>query len=96
MKKLFSLFFLFSFWGGLIVAGVCLYYSLLDWQKLQPADAVLRSLSVNSPQNQVIIAEARQNVHRINIFAQGVWFLLGLIWATLGAIGWLRVGGEQK
>lgn len=33
------------------------------------------------------VAEARQNIHRINLFADVVWALLGLILSALGTIG---------
>lgn len=71
---------------GVIVFG---YYALVDWDALQAAyvnfsEVVQRSAGMEA----IVVAEAQQNIHRINLFADGVWTLLS---AILAAIGWLGV-----
>jgi hypothetical protein len=73
---------------GIAVVVICVYYALQDWavlkasytqyEKLVLAGADLRAL---------FVAEARQNVFRINLFAEGVWALLGAILAAIGIHG---------
>src|SRR5690349_5067468 len=39
---------------------------------------------------ELFIAEAHQNIHRVNLFADGVWVLLGAIPAAIRLVGlWL-------
>jgi len=74
----------------LVVPGVagfvfCLYYALLDWAALQKAYTQFeRIASTSRDQSTLFIAEAKQNIHRINLFADVVWALLC---AVIGAIG---------
>lgn len=70
---------------GLI--GVCVfgYYAFVDWATLQVAYAHYEQVAGKSPElRAVFVAEAQQNIHRLNLFADGVWTLLS---AILGAIG---------
>lgn len=67
---------------GVVVFG---YYALADWSALQAAYRHYAQVAVNSPDlRAVFVAEAQQNIHRINLFADGVWALLS---ALLGAVG---------
>jgi hypothetical protein len=68
-------------------AGVCIfgYYALIDWDALQLAYLNFSNLAGSSPDlTALFAAEAQQNIHRINLFADGVWVLQS---AILGAIG---------
>jgi hypothetical protein len=70
---------------GLLTALVSGYYLLHDWSALQAAFARFEQLASRpSSLNALFVAEARQNVHRLNCVAEGVGLLLG---ATLAAIG---------
>jgi uncharacterized membrane protein (Fun14 family) len=69
------------------VTGVAIfgYYALQDWGKLLIDYQAYKLVAQSSTDLAVIIkAEAAQNIHRINLFADGVWTLLS---AILGAIG---------
>jgi predicted PurR-regulated permease PerM len=72
--------------SGLIFCAVCTYYSLLDWRELQRAYAAFAA-SQNADLKTVFVAEARQNIHRINLFADVVWALLSAILAVISAVG---------
>ncbi len=73
--------------GGLCFA-ICMYYALVDWDLLQRAYANFAKLTeTSSDLPQLFIAEARQNIHRINLFADGVWALLGAVVAAIGIHG---------
>src|SRR5687767_9506506 len=77
----------------LVVPGVggfifCIYYALLDWAALQKAYAnFARVAAGNSEQSTLFVAEARQNIHRINVFADVVWALLCAVLAAIGIHG---------
>ncbi len=68
--------------AGVVVFG---YYALVDWSALQMAYAHFEQVAGrSSDMRTVFVAEAEQNIHRLNLFADGVWALLS---AILGAIG---------
>jgi hypothetical protein len=77
----------------LILPGVfcflfCMHYGLQDWDKLQAAYTNFDQIaSASTALNALFIAEARQNIHRINLFADGVWALLGALVAAIGFHG---------
>lgn len=74
---------------GCGIAAVAGYYALVDWNALQSAYGAFEHAAANHAEiRDLIVAEARQNIHRVNLFADGVWTLLGLILLTLGVIGW--------
>jgi hypothetical protein len=77
------------------LAGFCVFgwYALSDWHALQRAYvefeiAAHRSDDIRS----VLVAEARQNIHRVNLAVEGVWALLCAIVAAIGIHGlfWRR------
>lgn len=73
---------------GVFCFVVCMYYALIDWATLQKAYAHFeRVASGNSTINALFVAEARQNIHRINLFADVVWALLAAIVAAIGLHG---------
>jgi mannose-1-phosphate guanylyltransferase len=61
------------------------YGALQDWDQLQIDYKAYQQVAQSSVDLAVLMkAEAAQNIHRINLFADGVWVLLS---AILGAIG---------
>lgn len=77
----------------LVVPGVvgfcfCMYYAFIDWALLQKTYANFSHLaSTSSNMNTLFVAEAEQNIHRINLFAEVVWALLSAIIAAIGIRG---------
>jgi len=66
---------------------VCVYGSSLDWRELGRADAAFRAASVGADLRTLFASEARQNAHRVNLFADVVWALLCSVGSVLCAIG---------
>ena len=61
------------------------YYALIDWDTLQKAYSHFVNVTKSSANLETLfVAEAQQNIHRINLFADGVWAMLSVI---IGAIG---------
>ena len=70
---------------GVIVFG---YYSLIDWNALQQAYLNFSKVAQNSPTlTTLFTAEAQQNIHRLNLFAEGVWTLQSAIFTAIGLHG---------
>lgn len=74
--------------AGVVVFG---YYALVDWAALDAAyqdyDSVRQSTTDLSA---LFAANAQQMIHRINVFAGGVWTLLSAIVAAIGIHGITR------
>lgn len=70
---------------GVVIFGAS---SFKDWDALQKA---YREFEMVASQSQdlsaITIAEAKQNIHRINLFAEGVWTLLSAILTAIGVHG---------
>lgn len=63
---------------GITAALVSGYHLFLDWAALREGYARFEQLvRQGASLNTLFVAEARQNVHRINCFAEGVGVLLG-------------------
>ena len=77
----------------LIVPGTALaaafgWYAIKDWHQLQIDYRHYQSVAAGSADIRVLFAAyAAQAVHRTNLFAEGVWALLSVIWAGLGVHG---------
>jgi hypothetical protein len=83
-----SLLFLLLVAPGVFCFLFCMYYALQDWDALQKAYANFSRLSgISSNMTTLFVAEAEQNIHRINLFADVVWALLGAIVAAIGIHG---------
>ena len=74
---------------GVVIFGV---YAMIDWAALQ--DAYTRFATVSAQQQgrsavsaALFTAESVQNIHRLNLFAEGVWTLLSAILAGVGLLG---------
>ncbi len=77
----------------LVLPGVfcflyCMYFALQDWDALQRAYANFAQIAGTSNNLSILfVAEAKQNIHRINLFADVVWALLGANVAAIGIHG---------
>jgi hypothetical protein len=74
---------------GLAASSYCAYYTLIDWAALEVAHQRYASLakSQTSTLKDLAIAEAAENRHRINCFAEGVGVLLGGVIVAIGVHG---------
>lgn len=72
------------------------YWALIDYAALSQADAeLLRVINNGSDLRTVFIAESRQQIHRINLFAEGVWALQSGIFAAIGLHGVCTLSGNR-
>ncbi|WP_439344682.1 hypothetical protein [Vacuolonema iberomarrocanum] len=70
---------------GVLVFG---YFALIDWEALMRTYSAFETAAQTSTNMSVLFtAEAQQNIHRINLFAEGVWVLLSAIIAAIGIHG---------
>lgn len=72
------------------IAGVTIFglASLNDWVQLNLAySAFEKVISQSSRLEQIYTAQSIQNIHRINLFADGTWTLLSGILAAVGVQG---------
>jgi hypothetical protein len=80
--------------GGVMIFG---YYALIDWQSLQKAYGYFATVSQNKAALETLfVAEAQQNIHRINLFADGVWTLLSGVIAAIGIHGICTIPRKLK
>lgn len=72
--------------AGVAVFG---YWALVDWAELREAYPRLVTVAADreSSVKTIVVADAQQNIHRINVFAEGVWALLSAILAAIGLHG---------
>ena len=82
MRLFFQTFFVLA----LLWMAVCIYGASLDWRELQRAHAFFVSHQ-GADLKTVFIAESKQNIHRINLFADVVWALLSAILSVLCGLG---------
>ncbi len=74
------------------IAGVAIFghFALIDWEQLQVDYRVYEEVVQSTDDLPTLFkAEAAQNIHRINLFADGVWTLLSGILAAIGLHGWV-------
>ncbi|MBI3944963.1 MAG: hypothetical protein HY321_03525 [Armatimonadetes bacterium] len=73
---------------GAVVAVWSLLMFWRDWPLLQDAMAAYTlRVREGADLRALFVAEASQDVHRINVFCEGVWGLLGAILAGIGLHG---------
>lgn len=73
---------------GVFVFG---YFALQDWDQLQrDYDYFTALIEQSSTLEALFVAEAQQNVHRINLMADGIWTLLSAILSAIGLHGICR------
>jgi tellurite resistance protein TehA-like permease len=64
------------------------FYTLVDYDALQKAYQNYSAIVASSASmEKLFVAEAQQNIHRINVFADGVWTLQSAIIAAIGLHG---------
>jgi len=81
---------------GVVVVALCTQYACKDWPQLQAAYQHFRALAeANASLSAIIVAEAAQNAHRINLFAEGTGMLLGALLAGLGIHGLCTMAIEE-
>ena len=86
MSRLIPLFLIVALGSTGVV--VFFYYFLVDWAALDNAYVEFSAIAQNSPDlTALFAAEALQNIHRINVFAEGVWALQSAIFAAIGLHG---------
>jgi len=88
----------FAIVPGIVGAAVFGLYALVDWGALEFAYRHYETIAAtqrNAPavSAALFVAEADQNIHRINLFADGIWTLLSALLAALGLHG-LYLGGR--
>ncbi len=70
---------------GAILSG---YWGYADWIRLAEAERNFQQLVISKAnQRELFIAAHRENIHRLNVAAEGVWIGLGLITTGIGLIG---------
>ena len=73
---------------GLLAVAVCAYYLVGDWQMLDSAyPAFQRAAAAKVGLQDLFLAYARQDIHRVNCFTDGVGLLLGALIAAVGLHG---------
>ncbi|MBD2205896.1 hypothetical protein H6G33_27350 [Calothrix sp. FACHB-1219] len=74
---------------GLAVVGVSLYWFILDYAALGKAEIYIEQLARNkqASDRQLDYAYHRTLAHRINVFADGTWGLIGGLITGLGIHG---------
>lgn len=73
---------------GAVATTVFALFAWKDWVALQAAYQHFEEVVQSSPDTPLLfIAEAKQNIHRINLFAEGVWALLAAIYMAVGLTG---------
>jgi hypothetical protein len=79
---------IFAVLPGAATVIITAYFLAQDWRALTDAFAQFQRLARSSGDLETLfIAEAEQNAHRINCFAEGVGVLLGAILAAIGTHG---------
>jgi hypothetical protein len=70
---------------GALLSG---YWGYADWLRLSEAERNFQQLVVSKAnQRELFIAAHRENIHRLNVAAEGVWIGLGLITTGIGMMG---------
>jgi hypothetical protein len=81
---LFTLLIIPGFTGALLSG----YWGYADFVRLTETERNFQQLVVSKAnQRELFIAAHRENVHRLNVAAEGVWIGLGLIAVGVGIIG---------
>ena len=71
--------------AGVLLSG---YWGYADFVRLTETERNFQQLVINKAnQRELFIAAHRENVHRLNVAAEGVWMGLGLIAVGVGILG---------
>ena len=83
--------------AGLLAVGVFGWFAVQDWGALGAAYRGYRAVAASNPSMQALFAaHAQQDIHRTNLFAEGVWAMLGAILAGIGVHGLCVMPRERK
>ena len=69
---------------GFVIFGV---YAVIDYAALMQAYGEFARAARGGDSTAIFVANASQNIHRINVFAEGVWSLLSALIAAVGIHG---------
>ncbi|MEM8639373.1 MAG: hypothetical protein AAGG51_11230 [Cyanobacteria bacterium P01_G01_bin.54] len=76
--------------AGIVAFGT---WAVIDYAALNQADAeFMRAIDAGSVLRELFIAESRQRIHCINLFAEGVWTLQSAVFAAIGLHGMCTLG----
>jgi hypothetical protein len=79
---------LFTTLPGMTGVAVFSFFALQDWNQLRHDYSYFIALIERSAALEALfVAEAQQNVHRVNLMADGVWALLSAILVAIGLHG---------
>ena len=81
---------------GLGAAGLSAFYLMPEWTTLDASHRNFQRVASETPTVQaLLVAEAAENRHRINCFAEGVGVLLGGVMVAIGVHGLCFLPKEQ-
>jgi hypothetical protein len=81
---------------GLGAAGLSAFYLLPEWTTLDASHRNFQRVASNNPTVQaLLVAEAAENRHRINCFAEGVGVLFGGVMVAVGVHGLCLLPRDQ-
>ena len=93
MLRLIPLFLVTSL--GMVGIVIFSYYAWIDWVALQVAYERFAEVTKTSTDFATLFAaESQQNIHRINLFAEGVWTIQCAVCASIGLHGLCT--GQQR
>jgi hypothetical protein len=73
---------------GTAASGISIYYLIPEWAVLDASYKHYQQVAKSSSTvNDLLIAEAAENRHRINCFAEGIGVLLGGVIVSIGIHG---------
>jgi hypothetical protein len=83
---------------GFIVLVISLYYFGTDYSALVKAETYVAQLAetANTEERKLEFAYHRALAHRINVFADGTWGLLGTLIMGLGIHGLVNLGEKNN
>lgn len=89
---------LFVILPGLGSSAVSAYYLFPDWTALDKSHRNYQRIaqSPTSRERDLLIAQAAENRHRINGFAEGIGILLGGVFMAIGIHGLCTLPNQEK
>jgi len=79
---------LFTTVPGIVGVTIFGYFAFQDWEQMQQDyDYFTALVEQSSSLEALFVAEAQQNIHRINLMTDGIWALLSAILAAIGLHG---------
>jgi hypothetical protein len=79
---------LFAIAPGISAIAICTYYLFPEWATLDKSHRNYQALATSgAAERELAIAQAAENRHRINCFAEGIGVLMGGIILSIGVHG---------